>query len=225
MSDIKNTKSSLLERQMNLNYELSHLEKEARKKERYLADLEDELEIIEAMEFGDDRSAGRKSIRLGEWYRDILHGFIGCSIAYQQHITGCDRVFIEFQNVEGILSVRDADITTYAHCEPPAGCSVRPYLELEPSKVTLGATYKCNVTGTTGIACTITERIGFSDYSIRLDRRDEKDRTHNEHVWESDLEFLYSPSNDMATLKANVKKEQPGHIGSSMPGMGMPASD
>jgi hypothetical protein len=180
-----------------------------------VAALQDEIDALdEAAE--QDLHSSREKIVLGEWYRDVIHDFVGVAIAYQWHITGCDRVFIEFKNSQGTLASRDADLTTYVPAEPPEGCAVRQHTPLDESNVILGATYRCNVTGVEGVACTISERIGFDDYNIRLDHRNERDEVQYEHVWERDLTLLEMPSEGIETMEEQKKEEKPGHCGSSM---------
>jgi len=160
-----------------------------------------------------------RKIILGRWYRDVIHGFVGCAIAYQKHITGCDRAFIEFKGKKGHLITRDADVTTYVPVEPPDGLQERDYEPLPESDIQLGATYRCKVTGVEGIACTITERIGFDDHNIRLDRRGEDDEVQYVYVWSKDLEMIEEPSADIEALEDAIDEEKPGHVGSMLPTM------
>lgn len=35
-------------------------------------------------------------IKLGKKYRDNVHGFEGVATCQQSHLTGCDRIYLEF---------------------------------------------------------------------------------------------------------------------------------
>lgn len=37
-----------------------------------------------------------RKIELGKKYTDKIHGFTGVATCHQKHLTGCDRIYLEF---------------------------------------------------------------------------------------------------------------------------------